>query len=60
MNIHILVSCSGIDFSYRQGDTVEVITELGKDLIKAGYAEEIKSTTTKKTKNIKDDADADT
>ena len=45
---------------HTKGETVEVDAEIGKDLIKAGYAEEIKSANTKKPKNTKDDADADT
>lgn len=60
MNIKILVSCAGIRFGFTKGENVEVDAEIGKDLIKAGYAEEIKSANTKKPKNTKDDADADT
>ena len=42
MHIKILISCSGLDFAYRQGEEVIVTEELGKDLISAGYAKEIK------------------
>lgn len=59
MNIKILVSCVGIRFSFTKGETVDVDAEIGKDLIKAGYAEEIKSATAKKPKTTKGDADAD-
>ena len=41
MRIKILVSCSGLDFAYRQGDEVIVAEDLGKDLIAGGLAEEI-------------------
>lgn len=44
MKIKILVSCSGLNFSYAEGDSVDVTAELGKDLVKAGYAEEVKTT----------------
>ena len=44
MKIKILTSCSGIDFSYFQGQTVETTSEIAKDLIESGYAEEIKTT----------------
>lgn len=51
MNIRILKSCAGSLFSYSMGQEVTVDTTLGKDLIDAGYAEEIKSTT-KQTKTV--------
>lgn len=60
MKIQILVSCAGLDFSFTKGETAEVTAELGKDLIKAGYAEEIKAASAKKPKTTKGDADADT
>ena len=41
MHIKILVSCSGLDFTYRQGEEVIVAEELGKDLIAGGLAEEV-------------------
>lgn len=44
MRIKILVSCSGLDFAYRQGDEVIVAEDLGKDLIAGGLAEEIAET----------------
>ena len=62
MKIQILVSCAGLDFSFAVGETAEVSAELGKDLIKAGYAEEVKSASAKKPKaeTAKGDVDADT
>mgnify|MGYP001081631024 CR=1 FL=1 len=47
MKIKMLISCSGNDFSYHQGQTVETTSEIAKDLIEAGYAEEIKAAATK-------------
>ena len=38
MNIRILVSMSGKDFSYSAGDIVTVDDEQAKQLIKAGHA----------------------
>ncbi len=41
MRIKILVSCSGLDFAYRQGDEVIIAEDLGKDLIAGELAEEV-------------------
>ncbi|MCC8169836.1 MAG: hypothetical protein LIO59_05660 [Oscillospiraceae bacterium] len=51
MKIKILVSCSGRRFSYAEGETVELDNALGADLVKCGFAEEVKTagTTAKKT-----------
>ena len=57
MNIKILTSCSGLDFSYAEGETVDVKAEIAKDLIKAGYAEEVKPSARTKKKAESDDAD---
>ena len=43
MRIKILVSCSGTNFSYIPGQTPDVEAAVAKDLIAAGYAEEIKA-----------------
>ena len=63
MKIKILTSCSGLNFSFYEGQTAEVDTVLAKALIKAGYAEEIKETKTantkKETRPKQGDADAD-
>ena len=60
MKIMILTSCSGLEFSFAEGDIVETTAEIGKDLIKAGYAEEVKTASAKKPKaeTAKGDADA--
>ncbi len=59
MNIKILTSCSGLDFSYAEGETVDVKPEIARDLIKAGYAEEIKTATKRDTKKKPEAPDAD-
>ncbi len=55
MKIKILTSCAGLDFSYAAGETVDAPAGIGKDLIKAGFAEEVKPT----PKKGKGGADAD-
>ena len=57
MNIRILTSCSGLDFSYAEGETVDAKADIAKDLIKAGYAEDIKSSARTKKNAECDDAD---
>ncbi len=42
MNIKILKSCAGIKFSFFAGDVVDVENIIAKDLIQAGFAEEVK------------------
>ena len=58
MNIKILTSCSGLDFSYAEGETVDVKADIAKDLIGAGYAEEVKTSSRSKKKADTDNADA--
>ena len=53
MRIRILVSCSGLDFAYRQGDEVIIAEDLGKDLIAGGLAEEIAETKPKEKQKPK-------
>ena len=53
MYIKILVSCSGLDFTYRQGEEVIVAEKLGKDLIAGGLAEEIIETKPKEKQKPK-------
>ena len=53
MHIKILVSCSGLDFTYRQGEEVIVAEDLGKDLINGGLAEEIAETKPKEKQKPK-------
>ena len=57
MKIKILTSCGGLDFSYAEGETVDAKTEVAKDLIKAGFAEEVKGTAKKAKAKDEDDAD---
>ena len=63
MKVKILTSCSGLNFSFYEGQNAEVDTILAKDLIKAGYAEEIKdikaSNTKKESKPKQGDSNAD-
>lgn len=59
MKIKILTSCSGLDFSYGEGDIVDAKPDIGKDLIKAGYAEEVKAATKRDTKKKSEAPDAD-
>ena len=58
MNIKILTSCSGLDFSYAEGETVDATADIAKDLISAGYAEEIKAAARTKKKAELENADA--
>ena len=53
MHIKILVSCSGLDFTYRQGEEVIVAEELGKDLTAGGLAEEVIETKPKEKQKPK-------
>lgn len=48
MKIKITTSCFGTKFRYSSGDVAEVSDKLGKDLISAGFATEIKSVKTAK------------
>lgn len=43
MKIKILTSCAGLDFSFSAGEIVEADSKTAKDLIRAGYAEEVKA-----------------
>lgn len=53
MHIKILVSCSGLDFAYGQGEEVIVAEKLGKDLIAGGLAEEVIETKPKEKQKLK-------
>lgn len=55
MKIKIITSCSGLGFSYAQGEIVEVDAERGKDLISGNLAEEIKTTAKSKAGAKSDD-----
>ncbi len=41
MKIKMLESCAGTRFSYAKGATLDVPDKIGKDLVKAGYAESV-------------------
>ena len=56
MKIQVLKSCAGINFAYYAGETVDAETSIAKDLIAAGYAEEVKPT--KPKAGAKTNADA--
>ena len=57
MKIKILKGCSGLTFSFSQGETAEVSAELGRDLIDGGLAEEIKPAPSKLKAGVKDNAE---
>lgn len=58
MKIKILKGCSGLTFSFSQGETAEVTAELGRDLVNGGLAEEIKPTPSKPKAGVKDNAES--
>ena len=41
MKIKMLESCAGTRFSYAKGASLDVPDKVGKDLVKAGYAESL-------------------
>lgn len=43
MKIKVLVSCSGLTFSYIENQVVDTDEHIALDLIKCGFAEEVKS-----------------
>ena len=47
MKIQVLKSCAGLDFAYYAGENADCYDAVAKDLIEAGYAEEVKPTKTK-------------
>jgi len=49
MKIKMLESCAGTRFSYTKGTTIEVPDKVGKDLVKAGYAESLEKAKKAKT-----------
>lgn len=58
MKIKILTGCSGLTFSFSQGETAEVTAELGRDLVNGGLAEEIKTASARTKAGVKDDAES--
>ena len=57
MKIKILKGCSGLKFSYKKGDVVDVTNEIGKDLVEGNLAEEVKTPAAKTKAGAKADAD---
>nr|DAH06904.1 MAG TPA: hypothetical protein [Caudoviricetes sp.] len=49
MKIKVTTSCSGLTFSFTEGQIVDVNKKIGEDLVKVGFAEEIRT-----SKNISD------
>lgn len=43
MKIKILMCCSGPEFSFVAGETADADDATAKDLIRAGYAQEVKA-----------------
>ena len=56
MKVKILTGCSGMEFSFCQGDIVEISSALGRDLIDGGLAEEIKTSSSKSKASVKENA----
>lgn len=44
MKIKITTSCSGLTFSFSEGQTVDVGKKIGEDLVQCGFAEEVRDT----------------
>lgn len=59
MRVKITTSCFGKGFNYSAGDVKDVTEKLGKDLISAGFASEIKSAKSKKETKSAGGGDAD-
>ena len=58
MKIKILKGCSGLKFSYKKGDVVDVTNEIGKDLVEGNLAEEVKTPASKPKAGAKADAES--
>ena len=58
MKIKILTGCSGLTFSFSQGETAEVTAELGRDLVNGGLAEEIKAASARTKASVKENAES--
>ena len=59
MKIKILTGCSGLTFSFSQGETAEVTAELGRDLVNGGLAEEIKTASARTKAGVKENAESE-
>ena len=47
MKIKITTSCSGLTFSFSEGQTVDVDKKIGEDLVQCRFAEEVRDTKSK-------------
>jgi len=54
MKIKLKVSLSGINFSYYEGQEIDIDDAVGKQWIKANYAEQISTVSNKRTKAEKE------
>ena len=45
-SVKITTSCSGLTFSFSEGQTVDVGKKIGEDLVQCGFAEEVRDTKT--------------
>ena len=59
MKIKLLKGCSGLFFSFCQGETAEVSAQLGKDLVGGGLAEEIKTASARTKAGVKENAESE-
>ena len=57
MKVKIKENIAGRDFTYYIGQIVDIEKNIAKDLIQAGYAEEVKTTKKSSKKAVKKDAD---
>jgi hypothetical protein len=53
LKIKIITACAGLDFSFAKNQIVDIDKYIAKDLIKAGYAEEIKNEIKQDEKPVK-------
>ena len=44
MKIKTTTSCSGLTFSFSEGQIVDVDKKIGEDLVQCGFAEEVRDT----------------
>ena len=58
MKIKILKGCSGLFFSFCQGETAEGSAQLGKDLAGGGLGEEIKTVSAKTKAGVKENVES--
>lgn len=54
MKIKLKVSLSGINFSYYEGQEIDIEDDIGKQWIEANYAVQISTVSNKRTKSEKE------